>query len=259
MFERRKLYGVLTSAVVVGTLFVAGATSVAAAGNGQCSGGTIAPGTYGNLVITGFCTLDGGNVTVQRNLHVTSTGAMEGLFASSRLTVGGNVIVDSGGLFALGCDPVELPCLDNPDATTSDVVGRSIISDHPALMIVHDNHVGGNVVQGGGGLGLACNPLLPDGTPDYVDYALNTIGGSATVTGLRTCWAGFSHNVVGGNVNYHDNQTGIPDGNLADGNRIGGNFNCTANNPAPHLSDGPVQTLNVVGGAVRGQCIAISS
>jgi len=46
------------------------------------------------------------------------------------------------------------------------------------------------------------------------DYAFNTIGGSASVTGLRTCWDGFSHNTGGGNVQLVDNQTAIEDGNL---------------------------------------------
>jgi len=50
--------------------------------------------------------------------------------------------------------------------------------------------------------------------PAYTDYAFNTIGGSASVTGLRTCWDGFSHNTVGGNVQLVDNQTAIEDGNL---------------------------------------------
>jgi len=60
-------------------------------------------------------------------------------------------------------------------------------------------------------------------------------------------------------VRLIDNQTAIPDGNLADGNHISGNFTCLADSPAPHLSDGPVQILNVVGGSARGQCAAIST
>jgi len=60
-------------------------------------------------------------------------------------------------------------------------------------------------------------------------------------------------------VRLIDNQTAIPDGNLADGNHISGNFTCLDDSPAPHLSDGPVQILNVVGGSARGQCAAIST
>ena len=259
MLVRRKLFGLLASAVVVGALFVTGATSVSAAGNGSCSGGTIAPGTYGNLTINGFCMVDGGNVTVQHNVVVTSTGALNAIFSGSRLTVGGNLIVQSGGLLGLGCDPVEFACMDNPDGTSNHSVGHNLIADGAVLMIVHDNRIGGNVEQSGGGGGFSCDSLFPNGPPAYTDYANNVIGGSASVTGLRTCWDGFSHNVVGGSVRLLDNQTALPDGNLADGNHISGNFTCLGDSPAPHLSDGPTQILNVVGGAARGQCAAISA
>ena len=258
MFIRRKLFSLLTGGALAATLVVAGAVSVAAASNGTCSGGTVASGTYGNLTITGFCTLDGGNVTVQRNVVVTSTGAFDAMFSESTLSVGGNLIVQTGGLLALGCDPEESACMDNPDGTSADSVGGNLVADGAVLMIVHDNRIGGNVEQSGGGGGFSCNELFPNGPPAYTDYANNTIGGSATVSGLRTCWDGFSHNSVGGSVRLLDNQTAIPDGNLTDGNRIAGNFTCLGDSPAPHLSDGPVQTLNVVGGTARGQCAAIS-
>jgi hypothetical protein len=84
------------------------------------------------------------------------------------------------------------------------------------------------------------------------------IGGSASVSGLRTCWDGFSHNVVAGNVNHTDNRTAIDDGNLIDGNHIAGSLRCFDDAPAPHLSDGPTPTMNVVGKAAQGQCAAIS-
>ncbi len=71
-----------------------------------------------------------------------------------------------------------------------------------------------NVDQQGGGGGFSCNEPFPGGPPAYTDYAFNTIGGSASVTGLRTCWDGFSHNTGGGNVQLVDNQTAIEDGNL---------------------------------------------
>jgi hypothetical protein len=256
---RRKLTSLLAAVALAASLVVAGAVSVSAANNGTCSGGTIKSATYRNLTVTGFCTLDGGNVTVQNNIKVTSTGALNAIFSRSTLTIGGNLIVDTGGLLGLGCDPEELACFDNPNGTSNHSVGRNLIADGAVLMIVHDNHIGGNVEQEGGGGGFSCNPLFPNGPPAYTDYANNTIGGSATVTGLRTCWAGFSHNVVSGSVRLIDNQTAIDDGNLADGNHIGGNFTCLGDSPAPHLSDGPVKTLNVVGGVARGQCVVISA
>jgi len=259
MSIRRKLSSVLAGGALAATLVVASAATVGAASNETCAGGTIASGTYRNLTVTGFCMLDGGNVTVQRNVKVTSTGALDAMFAESTLTISGNLIVDTGGLLALGCDPEESACMDNPDGTSNHSIGRNLIANGAVLMIVHDNRIGGNVEQVGGGGGFSCNELFPHGPPAFTDYANNTIGGSATVTGLRTCWDGFSHNVVGGSVRLIDNQTAIPDGNLADGNHISGNFTCLADSPAPHLSDGPVQILNVVGGSARGQCAAIST
>jgi hypothetical protein len=133
------------------------------------------------------------------------------------------------------------------------------VADGAVLMIVHDNHIGGNVGQEGGGGGFSCAELFPNGPPAYTDYANNVIGGAASVTGLRTCWAGFSHNTVGKSVEYSNNQTSIPDGNLMDGNHIRGSLQCFNNSPNPHLSDGPNKILNVVGGVVSGQCVAISA
>ena len=259
MSVRRKLSSLLAGVALAATFVIAGAANVGAATNGTCSGGTIAPGTYANLTVIGFCTVDGGDVTVQNNLKVASTGALNALFAESKLTIGGNLIVDTGGLLALGCDPEEFACFDNPGGTSHHSIVGNLIADGAVLMIIHDNRIGGNVEQAGGGVGFSCNELFPNGPPAYTDYANNNIGGSATVTGLRTCWAGFSHNTVSGSVRLIDNQTAIDDGNLADGNHIGGNFTCLGNSPAPHLSDGPVKTLNVVGGTARGQCTVISA
>ena len=36
----------------------------AAGGNGTCSGGSVAAGTYQSLTVTGFCSVDSGAVTV---------------------------------------------------------------------------------------------------------------------------------------------------------------------------------------------------
>jgi hypothetical protein len=258
MSIRRKVAGLFTSIGVVATLVITGATSASAASNGTCSGGTVAAGSYESLTITGFCTLDGGNVTVRLNLKVASTGLFNALFGESTLTVGGNLIVEPGGVLALGCDPEELACFDNAAATSNHAVGRNLVVDHGLLVVVHDNHIGGNVRQVGGGAGFGCSAVFPNGPPDYTDYANNVIGGSASVSGLRTCWDGFSHNVVAGDVNHTDNQTAIDDGNLIDGNHIAGSLRCFDDTPAPHLSDGPTPIMNVVAGAAQGQCAAIS-
>jgi hypothetical protein len=103
---------------------------------------------------------------------------------------------------------------------------------------------------------------FPNGPPDYTNFARDTIGGTVSVKHLRTCWAGFNSNSVGGSVIWNDNQ-GSPltgDANLMDGNSIGGNLICFNNNPTPHLSDNPLQqTLNTIGGVARGQCEALAA
>jgi hypothetical protein len=254
-----RLMGFVGAVSLSAALLVTGAGTAAAASSGStCSGGPVPAGTYKSLTITGSCEVVAGDVTVEGNLKVSSTGLLNALFSGSTLTVGGNLIVQQGGLLALGCDPEELACFDNPQGTSSHSIGGNLVADGAILMIVHDNRISGNVSQEGGGGGFSCSELFPHGPPAYTDYANNVIGGAASVTGLRTCWDGFSHNVVGKSVEFSNNQTAIPDGNLADGNHIARDFSCLGDSPAPHLSDGPVKTPNVVGGVASGQCAAIS-
>jgi hypothetical protein len=261
---RRKLPSVLGAAVLSVAFMATGVVTAAAAPNGTCTGGTfgspvsIAAGTYRSLTIAGNCAVNAGNVTVQRNVTVLPGAGLNALFGGSRLTVGRNLLVGAGASLGLGCDPVELACFDNADATSSHTVWGNLIVDHGLLVIVHDNHIAGEVAQEGGGGGGSCASLFENGPPAYVDYAGNTIGSDATVSDLRTCWDGFSHNTVGGSVNLNNNKTTIPDGNLADGNIIAHDLVCFDDSPTPHLSDGPTKIKNVVGGVARGQCAAIS-
>ena len=57
-------------------------------------------------------------------------------------------------------------------------------------------------------------------TPGYVDFDYDTIGGGATVAGLRTCWDGFSDSTIDGDVVLVNNQTVEPDGNFVGGDTI---------------------------------------
>jgi hypothetical protein len=261
---RKKLPSLLGAAALAVSFMATGVMTAAAAPNGTCTGGTfvsptpIPGGAYRSLTIAGNCAVDDGNVIVQRNVTVLPGASLNALFASSSLTVGRDLLVKTGGSIGLGCDPVELPCFDNADATNGDTVWGNLVVNHGRLVIVHDSHIAGEVAQKGGGGGLNCAPISEGVTAAYVDYANNTIGGDATVADLRTCWDGFSHNTVGGSVNLNDNRTFLGDGNLADGNHITHNFSCFDDSPAPHLSDTPTKIMNVVGGVARGQCAAIS-
>ncbi len=256
----RKLVSALGACALTAGLMVVSTVTAAAATNFTCAAGTVPAGTYTTLTIAGFCSIDGGNVSVKRQLVLQPGAGLNGLFAGSTLTVGDNVLVGSNAVLFLGCDPVELPCLNDGSATQSDTVADSVVSSDAAAVVVHDSTIGGNVGVNGGGAGFACAPLFPGGPPDYTNFALDTIGGSVTVRHLKTCWAGFNGNKVNGSVTWNDNQ-GSPitgDSNLVDANSIGGSLTCFDNNPTPHLSDF-APTLNTVGGLARGQCRGLAA
>ncbi len=252
----RKLVSALGACALAAGLMVFGTATASAATSFTCAGGSVPAGTYRDLTIAGLCMIDSGNVTVKQNLVIRSGAGLNGGFAGSMLSVAHNVIVNSNGLLFLGCDPVEQPCFNDANATQGHTVSGSLTSWHAALVVVHDSTIGGSVAVNGGGAGFSCAPLFTNGPPDFTNFSLDTIGGNVTVRHLRTCWDGFNGNTVGGSVTWNDNQ-GSPltgDANLMDNNSIGLNLTCFTNNPTPHLSDGPVKTLNTIGGAASGQC-----
>jgi hypothetical protein len=258
---RRKLFGGIGAFALTGGLMVVGTVTASAATNYTCVGGTVPAGTYRSLTIAGVCSLDGGNVFVEQSVVLRSRAGLNGLFAGSRLSVGQNVSVGAHAILFLGCDPVELPCLNDSTATQGSIVFGSLDSWRAAAVVVHDSTIGGHAAVNGGGAGFACAPLFPGGPPDYTNFAGDAIGGDVTVIGLRTCWDGFNGNVVNGSVTWSENK-GSPltgDANLMDNNFIGQSLRCFNNNPRPHLSDAGSPTLNTVGGRARGQCAALAA
>jgi len=252
----RRCAGVVAAVLV---LFGVQAGTASAAGASTCAGGSVAAGSYSSLRITGFCSLDSGNVTVSHNLVVAPGAALLAAFGGSDLRVGRNVSVGSGGILVLGCEPEAFPCFnddpESPSMSTNDSVGSNLTAQGALMMLIHGNHIGRNVSQSGGGGGVTCDllPLGPDGPPAYSTYEDNTIGGNANISGVRTCWLGFIRNTVARNVNYTDNVLADPDGNEVVTNTIGRNLNCSGNDPAPQVGDSEGQP-NVVGGRSNGQC-----
>ena len=255
-----KVTGVLAAAGLAGAFAMTGPIPAAAAGSYTCSGGTssspsvIPAGTYASITVTGFCAPDTGTVTVLKGLTVAPGGAFDSQDASSTVSIGGSVDVQNGGLLALGCGPsFDTPCPEGSDVASNDTIHGNLGSQGATLLILHHDTIGGNVgVQGGGG-GLTCDNLPSIPTPPFIDFDTNTIGGNASVTGLETCWSGFSNNEIGGNADYTNNQTLIPDGNFVGGNTIAGNLSCFGDSPAPHLSDFAA-VPNSVTGHTSGQC-----
>ncbi len=263
---RIKLTGAFAAAALAAASAIAGAAPAAAAGNYTCSGGSffspsiIPAGTYASITVTGFCEPAVGTVTVQKSLTVAPGAGLASLVASSTLTVMGSVDVMAGGMFAIGCGTSVLSdatCTDNPDATSTDSIGRNLNTSGAALVIVHFTSIGRNVEMNGGGGGITCDNLPGTPTPPYVDFDYDTIGGNASVTNLVTCWDGFSNSTIGGNVAFDNNQTNLPligDGNFVGGNTIARNLSCFGNSPTPHLSDA-IPTPNSVSGHTAGQCV----
>src|SRR5215467_14835426 len=106
----------------------------AAGGNATCSGGSVAAGTYRSLMVTGFCSVDSGAVTVTKNLTVAHGAALLAAFGGSDLNVGGNLTVGSHAILVVGCEPEAFPCLNDPNASTSDHVGGNLTAT-AALMV----------------------------------------------------------------------------------------------------------------------------
>jgi hypothetical protein len=256
MSIRRKLLCLVAGAATSVALVVTGAGPVAAASGATCSGGPVAAGTYSALTITGLCQVAAGDVSVTGNLTVASGGVLLAAFSGSNLTVGGNLIGQSGAIVVLGCEPEAFPCF-NGAGKTQHSVGGNLIGNGVVMMLAHASSIGGNVIQSGGP-GVTCSifPLGPDGPPAFSTYEDNVINGNATVTGLRTCWAGFFRNQVGGNVIWSNNVLADEDGNEIADNTIKGNLNCVANNPAVQFGDS-AGTPNTVGGRTNGQCLAV--
>src|SRR5215472_8769400 len=139
--------------VVAPLLPVAASAASAATGNATCSGGSIAAGTYTSLTVTGFCSADAGPVTVTKNLTVASGAALLAAFGGSDLNVGGNLTVGSHAILVVGCEPEAFPCLNDPNASTSDHVGGNLTATGALMVLAHHNTIGGNVTQSGGGGG----------------------------------------------------------------------------------------------------------
>jgi hypothetical protein len=248
------------------TLFLSsGAGSgVSAAGTGllgsrssTCSGGPIAPGNYGAIVVRGICWIPNGVVNVSGYLSIAPGAALDAATHMPILNVAGNVKVGPGATLLLGSSP-ELSGGDAP----SDHIGGSIFASMPLAVILHNNFIGGNVSLLGGGAGVNCTPslLLSDllGFPAPVFSVLedNQIGGNVTVQGYKACWFGVIRNHIAGTATLLDNTLADPDAMEVVTNVVGGNLVCYGNTPPPQVGDsegGP----NVVAGETLGQCAHI--
>lgn len=247
---------IVFSAVMLG---VNGARTAAAATppNVLCSGsfsspGILSSGTYGNVTVSGFCSIVG-VVTVTGNINVAQGATLDAAFALPTLTVDHSIFVWDGAVLILGCSP-EIGC----KGSSSAVVKESVIGNKPLGMLVHNDVIGRNVSLAGGGGGFDC--ISSSGffaffkIPVYSTFEDNRISGNAVVSNYRACYFGFIRNRVHGDATFMSNSLGDPDAMEISSNIIRGSLACIGNSPAPHLPFEGGGSFNTVREFKTGQC-----
>ena len=248
------------------------------------NGGVIAPGVYGNMVVTGICSMPAGNVIILGNLTVTANGLLDAVtpgdpssspLLPAHVVIEGNAYVGPNGVLVLGCSP-NISC--GPMAGTAapaisdDSIGGSLTAVNALGVVIHSTSIGGGVFINGGGGGAAggaasggCftapipapwsedTALVNAGFPQYTDFEDNSIGGNFSITNMATCWIGSLRNQVAGSTTFVNDQSSDPDGMEVGNNLSGGNMTCYNDIPAVQFGDGG-SAPNLVGGAGLGQC-----
>jgi len=257
---RKGLMSIATASMLAATAALMSGGAVAAASSYTCTGGSIPAGTYSTLLVKGStpCTVDSGNVLVTHSLIVGRSAFLNSAFASSNLSVLGNLVVRPKGILILGCEPGAFPCMDDSSSANTDWIGGNLTTDHALTVIVHHAGIAHSVNQQYGGGGLSCSPLpVLEGSPPYSTYEDVTVGGSVTIFAQRSCWLGLIRTQVHGSVVFVNNVLGDPDGNEVVSNVIGGDLFCYRNSPKPQVGDSS-GSPNLVGGRKLGQCAHIS-
>ncbi len=259
---------------------VASSASVASAAVAAftCSGTFDAPGTlagtYSSVLVTGVCFVNGGPAVVTGNVVVSPGASLVAAFATnnSSLTVRGNIVVQSGATLVLGCEASESACLDDPNQASptlngSDMVKGSIVASNALGVLVHNATINRNVVQTGGGGGLNCdpNPNPAFSFAVFSAYDDNSVGGSFSVSGLKSCYLGVARNKVGGSMSITNNQLADDDAIEILTNNIAGSLSCARNSrtwdnveTGPDLFPRAVIPINSVKGYRSGQCVLAS-
>jgi hypothetical protein len=205
---------------VLGALLV-GVPSLAAAGGATTCTDTLAPGTYGKVIVP--------------------AGASCLTFAGP-VTIRGGVSIGEGATFVLGSE-------DN-SAHTGNIYG-GVNATNAATVEIHFSTITGGVnISGGAG---------PFGGPFEVTFNTiedSVINGSVNISGYDGFWQGFFRNHVNGSFNYNNNTLVDPDGNEVQTNHINGSMNCSGNTPAPQQGDSE-GSPNTVTGAKTGQCAGL--
>jgi hypothetical protein len=233
--------------------------SAAAPGKSACSGGTLAPGGYGGLTVSGNCKIDGA-VTIDGNVKIADGAYLDAAYSGTRLTINGNVSVGKGAKLGLGCTFGYHDCGDIPDWFGNVTVNGNINANQALTMYLDFTTIHGSVVSNGGGdISLVDTP-----TQEGIVFPIkdNVVDGNIVVHGWEGAWFGIIRNTVGGNVMATNTVgTRIGDQNAPDSteivtNTIAGNLICQGNSPAPQIGDSG-GSPNDVGGNKIGQCAGL--
>lgn len=250
MHRTRRVLVVLTAlGATLALAGPAGAAGTASFGSVTCHGGTLKAGTYTSIRIAGLCSMpNSGTVTVRG--AVTVAGAFNAITPGT-LLVGGNVWIQPGGIAGIGCSPAA-----GCNVTTADRIGGTLYSNGAKALIVHSVAIHGGVNVFGGGGSMNCGSTGLFGGPFFSTFEDNTIGGTAVIKGVHSCWLGFIRNNVAGSVWISGNRMGDPDAMEIVTNRIRGNLGCFNN--IPHAQTGDSQgDKNIVSGRKLGECASL--
>ena len=208
----------LLSVLALGAATLLGLPSLGAADTGtkRCTG-TLAPGTYGMVVVP----------------------ANPACYSNRPVTITGGLYVRHGGTFVLG---------DEGHPGNNGTISDGVHATNARSVQIHFTRINGGIeVLGGSG---------PVGGPFGITWTTiedSHVNGGVTIAGYDGFWLGFIRNTVNGTVTMRNNLLADPDGNEYVTNTIHGSFQCSGNSPKPQVGDSE-GSLNHVTGAKTGQC-----
>ena len=199
------------------TLLGGVAPSVAgASGSTRCTD-TLAPGSYGRVV-------------VPANAVCLSEGPVN---------ISGGLWIRSGATLVLGSEE---------SGHSTGTIGDGVHASDPASVQIHFATINGGLeIQGGSGAFGGPFDITWNAIED------NVIRGGVTIDGYDGFWFGFIRNHVSGTVTLRNNVLQDVDGNEYVTNTIHGSLMCSGNDPAPQVGDSE-GAPNVVSGNKNGQC-----
>ncbi|MGH2859194.1 MAG: hypothetical protein ACRDMJ_17100 [Solirubrobacteraceae bacterium] len=247
-----------------------------------CHGTTARPGVLAgtvdrSVVVRGTCDVDHGTATVHGSVTVAPKGVLNATFGLddrthtgvSDLTITGSLVVERGAVAMVGCEAAAFRCTDDdPNSPTlSDriSVDRNLVAIDALGVVAHRTSVRGSVTQVGGGGGITCAKSAPVfrvlRNPVFSDYEDDSIGGSLSISGLRSCWLGTLRDHVRHGFTLHDDRLADADAIEIGTNVIGGNLVCTDDTKVWDSNDIGANLYprqfdpNGVRGRREGQCV----